>query len=556
MKNIVKHTSHLLLQALFWTVVIYFGMPRFSLDFPGMIEASVLSALIAAPFFWTKVNWQEKRPLWNWIPVGVASVLTLVVLVGNVCSSGMAKADAYRALITVTTEKFSGGFDIVDPTRARVVTEQMAQRVASVKLGEHQGLSSRATIGAMDEQKVGDSIFWVAPLEHISNTKAWQNVTTSGYVMVSSSNEHDVRLVEKNADGTPIKMAFTLSAVFGRNVERLVYNAFPDVGAEDFTFEIDDAGKPYIVATLYENKVVWGGADPIGVAVVDVQTGAVERFGLDKIPAWIDRVVPSDIAHDQLVAWGDYVDGWVNSWLSGNDIVHPSDEATLVYGKDGRTYWYFDARGNKSTNGSGATGHFLVDSRTKKAVLYSVPGSAHEVAARSIEGAVQQMRYHCGRVLPYMAHGELVYMGPLLDASNLRKGIGIALYADPSVVGTGETVDEALRALKKHMSQRGHELAPSSRAELAKAAGKVRSANWDGGVLYITLDKGDGTLPDRGYAVPADANPEVRFTAVGDSVSIGFELTPEPVADVVTFDNVGLSFGAKPTRVAASAETK
>jgi hypothetical protein len=479
-------------------------------------------------------------------------VLTLVI--GGIRSTGMRNAAAYRALISVSTEKFSGGFDIVDPTRARVVTEEMAKRVASVKLGEHQGLSSRVTIGAMDEQKVGDSIFWVAPLEHLGNIKAYQNGTTTGYVMVSSSNEHDVRLVEKNADGTPIKMAFTMSAVFGRNVERLVYNAFSDVGAEDFTFEIDDAGKPYVVATLYENKVVWGGADPIGVAVVDVQTGSVERFGLDKIPAWIDRVVPADIAHDQLVAWGDYIHGWKNSWLSGEDIIHPSDEATLVYGKDGRTYWYFDARGNKSTNGSGATGHFLVDSRNKKAVLYSVPGSTHEVAADSIKGAVQQMRYKCGRVLPYMAHGELVYMGPLLDDGNLRKGIGIALYADPSVVGTGETVDEALRALKKRMSQRGHELAPSSHAELAKAAGKVRSANWVGDVLYITLDKGDATLPDRGYAIPSDVNPEVRFTAVGDNVSIGFELTPEPVSDAVTFDNVGLAFGAKPTRVATSAK--
>jgi hypothetical protein len=45
---------------------------------------------------------------------------------------------------------------------------------------------------------------------------------TAGYVMVSATNERDVKLVQTN-DGKPIKIKYQPEAYFQSNIERLVY---------------------------------------------------------------------------------------------------------------------------------------------------------------------------------------------------------------------------------------------------------------------------------------------------------------------------------------------
>jgi hypothetical protein len=65
------------------------------------------------------------------------------------------------------------------------------------------------------------------------------NQRTAGYVMVSATNERDVKLVQ-TSDGKPIRLNTNLKPIFS-NIERHLYaSGYAFVGLADFSFEIDD----------------------------------------------------------------------------------------------------------------------------------------------------------------------------------------------------------------------------------------------------------------------------------------------------------------------------
>jgi nicotinamide riboside transporter PnuC len=67
--------------------------------------------------------------------------------------------------------------------------------------------------------KVNNDLYWVAPLLHSGFFKWINNQEgTAGYVMVSATNERDVKLVQ-NIEGKSIKIKYP-QAYFQSNLER------------------------------------------------------------------------------------------------------------------------------------------------------------------------------------------------------------------------------------------------------------------------------------------------------------------------------------------------
>jgi hypothetical protein len=62
--------------------------------------------------------------------------------------------------------------------------------------------------------KVNNNLYWVAPLLHSGFFKWFNNQEgTAGYVMVSATNERDVRLVQ-NVAGKAIKIKYQQALIF------------------------------------------------------------------------------------------------------------------------------------------------------------------------------------------------------------------------------------------------------------------------------------------------------------------------------------------------------
>jgi hypothetical protein len=117
--------------------------------------------------------------------------------------------------------------------------------------------------------------------------------------MVSATNPRDVSYVESY----PVK--YQGNAYFFDNLQRHTrFSKGLFTGLTDYSFEIDDEGRPYWVVTTYKNLVGFGLPEADGVIIVDAGTGESTRYGIGNVPEWVDRVQPADFVMTQIANKG------------------------------------------------------------------------------------------------------------------------------------------------------------------------------------------------------------------------------------------------------------
>jgi hypothetical protein len=211
----------------------------------------------------------------------------------------------------------------------RVVDEDLAYLLGEKVLGSQQALGSQVQLGDFCIQKVNNKLYWVAPLLHSGFFKWLNNKEgTAGYVMVSATNERDVKLVE-NIEGKNIKIKYQQGAYFQSDIQRhLYFNGYHNIGLTDFSFEINDQGKPFWVVTKYAKKIGFSGNDATGVILLDAQSGEIKEHSIANTPKWVDRIQPIDFIEKQLNDWGEYVNGYWN--FSNSNKLKITEGLTLV----------------------------------------------------------------------------------------------------------------------------------------------------------------------------------------------------------------------------------
>ncbi|MGL6106901.1 hypothetical protein [Romboutsia sp.] len=457
-----------------------------------------------------------------------------------VVSSPILHAKAYRNLIgEVKESEFAKDVSPVSVNDIRLVDEDMAMKLGDKKLGEDPALGSVAKLGKFHIQNVDGQLYWVAPLVHRDVIKWITNTDgTTGYVMVSASNPQDVRLVQE-IDGKPVKIIYQPEAYLLQDLHRHAYlQGIVADGMTEFSLEINDAGRPYWVISLYENKIGYSGANVTGVATVDAQTGETKKYSIENAPKWIDRMQPESIIVDQISDWGLYVKGFLNSVISEEGVLVPTEGTSLVYGSDGKAYWY---TGITSSGGDESTiGFMLVDTRTKEAKLYKQPGATETAAMTSAEGKVQEKNYQATFPVMYNIFGKPTYVSSLKDKAGLVKMVAFVSVEDFSVLGLGETKEEALRSYRDALSSKGNDVKFENDNTVDKIEGTVTRINPDvnGGntFYYLTIDSKQEII----FNATSKVSKELTITAPGDKIKISFEKGEKDIVDIIEFDNLNI----------------
>ena len=469
---------------------------------------------------------------------GASSALIVYVLVVPfITSTPLFHAESYRNLIGEVTESdFSADVSPVSVDDIRIVDQQTAMRLGDKKLGEVPGLGSIAKLGTFHIQSIEDSLYWVAPIVHRDTIKWLTNMNgTSGYIKVSATDPQDVTFVQE-LNNEPISIVYQPDAYLHQDLARHLYmNGLVNIGLTDFTFEVDDTGKPYWIVTLYEHKVGYSGKDAIGVATVDPATGAIERYNLENAPEWIDRIQPEYFIESQIKNWGMYVGGFFNSMIAEEGVLVPTPGTSLVYGEDGKSYWY---TGITSSGADDATiGFILVDTRTKEAKLYKQPGATELAAMTSAEGKVQEKGYTATSPVMYNIANTPTYVISLKDKAGLIKMIAFVSVEDYSLLGLGETKKEALNNYRDALRSNGNNVNLGNSQEEETTTGKVTRINQEvlGDVTYyyFTID----SLANKIFTATSSISAELPLTLVNDSVTISYEDFGEATIDILNFDN-------------------
>lgn len=529
-------------------LLFYTALPVINYGFTGfailLIFLLVLGSFLTANAETKNNKLSLKFNKGNKIAFIVAFFLLLyVTILPLLTSAPIFHNQAYREMIgkVKVGNDMSNHIAPIAINKVRVVDEQLAYLLGEKILGSDPALGSKSELGEFFIQKVGDELYWVAPLLHSGFFK-WLNNTegTEGYVMVSATNERDVKLVQ-TLNGKDLKIKYQPEAFFGSQIERHAYfNGYATTGLADFNFEIDNDGKPYWVATKYSRKVGFAGDDATGVVLIDAQNGEIKEYSVADAPKWVDRIQPISFVIEQMNDWGEYVHGYWN-WAN-TDKLMITEDLTLVYGENGRSYWYtgVSSVGKEESN----VGFVLVDTRTKETTMYNQSGATEYAAQRSAEGKVQEKGYHASLPVPYTINGIPTYVMTLKDEGGLVKMYAMVAIGDYTIVGVGNTMRETLMSFKNVYNMAGNRINPDdkdTRTNLKTVVTRIQSDIKNGNSFYYFTVNGNPKI----FIGSSQLSNELPVTVVGDSINISFDTDAEEIIDVSTFDNLKLGVKKK-----------
>ena len=350
-------------------------------------------------------------------------------------------------------------------------------------------------------------------------------------------NPQDVRLIQQ-VNNKPVYLKIQTNGFVMDYLPRYLYfHGIVNAGMADYSFEVDDDLNPYWVVTLYKNKVGYSGPDATGVVLVNAQTGEIQKYSMNDVPAWVDRIQPESFIYRQIAGWGEYINGYWNSLLAKTGTLKPTgDQMHLIYGNDDKVYWYTGI--TSSGKDESSVGFLLVNSRTKDAKWYKVAGATESAAKKSAEGQVQEKSYRAGYPILYNIHGVPTYIAPLKDKEGLLKLVSFISVENYNLVGVGPDIESALRAYQLNLISKGNVFVPGNEIKPVRLQAKVTrfSQVVKGGesYFYFTLE-GDPRI----FVGTINNSPKLSLARPDDIVAVTFNESKEAEISISQFDILG-----------------
>lgn len=461
-------------------------------------------------------------------------VLLAVPTIGQIYASPIFHAYEYRALIGEVQEKsYADNVADVAVTKLPVVDQALAEKLGDKVLGNDLGLGSQFTVGEYYLIDYAGELAWVAPLEPIDFFKWLQNMEGApGYIRVSATDQNDVALVQ-SLNGEPIKLKYTQDSYLLNNLRRHVYlSGFMQYGLTDYSFEIDDAGRPYWVISEYQKEIGYFGGDNVSrVVIVDAQTGETNAYTPDQAPAWATRIYPKSMTYNQINDWGLYKNGFINTLFGRREMLQVTDGGSYMF-IDGENYFY---TGLTSVGRDGSTvGFMLVNTRTKESTFYKVSGATETTAMRSAEGLVQDLGYRATFPILVNVQGKPTYFLTLKDNEGLVKRYAYVSVENYNNVGVGNTINEAQRDYVRQLTQDNQVVIPSDQLETTTGiVDRIETVIVEGqSVTYVKIAD-DKTL----FMIDPQMQPYAPLTKIGDTVEMKYVETDASEVAVKEFTN-------------------
>ena len=465
----------------------------------------------------------------------LGSLMIAYVLVFGLLSSEMLNASKFREQIEIEEVEFSKDFTSIGLNRIPVVDKETAQQLGDKQIGTIQGLGSQYyvdpeyTLVSSNEQ-----IFRVSPLQYREFFKWLQNRNDGipGFVQVNVTNPTDVKLITLNEG-----MIYSPSAFFSQDLQRHVRFKYRTKILSDYSFEIDDSGKPFWVISVIEPEIsVFGGLNAKGAIIVDPIDGDTQYYDIADVPDWVDRVQPTEIAWSQIDNWGYYINGFINTLFNQKDMLQTTDGYNYV-SIDGQTH-VFSGLTSVGSDRS-IVGFALINLRNREATFYRVGGADEYSAMSSAEGQVQDLGYRSTFPVLLNVSSVPTYFVSLKDQEGLVKMYSFVAVSNYAAVGVGVSVAEAQREYMAKLKEVGMIVDDQETYKtLNMTVASVHTAIVNGSTTYyLTFDE-----DIRLFVIPLSVSLEVVFASEGDQVQLSFFETDGNIIVVDEFDHLSIDY--------------
>ena len=441
-------------------------------------------------------------------------VLAVVVLsfVASIIGAEVFNAKNYNRLIEMSDGDFTKDISELNQDQIPVVDKDTASRLGQRKLGEMSDLVSQFVIEEDYTQiNYKGKPVRVTPLAYGDIIK-WFNNSKNGipaYLMVDMTTQETTLVRLK--DG----IKYAPSEYLMRDLNRALRFKYPTKIFGNISFEIDDDGTPFWVASTVGYKIgYWSGEDINGAVLLNAVTGESEFYKVDEIPTWVDQIYDADMILTQLNYNGKYRSGFFNSIFSQRGVLQATDGYNYLAINDD-VYLYTGM--TSVTSDESNVGFVLTNLRTKDTKFYSIPGAEEYSAMSSAEGQVQHLNYKSTFPLLLNVSNRPTYFMSLKDGAGLVKMYAFVDVNQYQIVGTGNSVDSAR---EDYISKLKAENVPDApKDEITTVSGvieKINSAVVDGNTIFFVKLQNNQTI----YSLPITLSDELVFADKGQTVEL------------------------------------
>lgn len=460
---------------------------------------------------------EERRTVFKNVGKPVKAVLIVFVciaafyLIATVIGAEIFNASRYVKLIEPKDGDFIEDVSEINMSQIPVVDRDTASRLGQRKLGEMSDLVSQFEI-----QEIYTQINYkgrpvrVTPLIYGDIIK-WFNNQSEGipaYITVDMTTQETQLIRLENG------IKYSTGEYFMRNLDRYLRFKYPTKIFDNISFEINDDGTPYWVASTVKYRIgIWSGRDIGGAVLVNAVTGECKYYDLEDIPTWVDQVFDSDMIIKQLTYNGKYRSGFFNSIFGQKGVLKPTDGYNYLAINDD-VYLYTGMTSVMSDQSN--VGFVLVNLRTKETKFYTIPGAEEYSAMSSAEGQVQHLKYKATFPLLLNISDRPTYFISLKDAAGLVKMYAFVDVEQYQIVGTGETVEAARSDYITKLQDENVEVNDSAETKISGIIESIASAVVSGNTnYYLRLAESDKV-----YTIPITLSDRLPFAKAGDNVEL------------------------------------
>lgn len=272
---------------------------------------------------------------------------------------------------------------------------------------------------------------------------------------------------------------YATSAYFGKDASRQIYRHVPEwleLGSPQL--EIDDAGNPYWVQTIYKPEFFSYRVNysELHVAVLDAKTGDVKTYSVDNMPKFIDEGITTETANKMNWDFGKYKYGYWN-W-SKTGVMKPTgngveDGVTSVFNRDGSISYFTDFTTDK-TGSDSALGYSMINARTGKLTFYHANNIMDSDGAKNNANQdYKAQQWKAYMPILYNVNSHPTWVMTILDSTHAIRGYYYLDVSDQSVYGTGPTPTSALDAFRQALVNNGSVAGNTNSAKTKAVKGTV-----------------------------------------------------------------------------------
>lgn len=464
----------------------------------------------------------------------ICSVVIIIALgfVMNIIGAQIFNAGKYNKLLELKNGDFTTDVAELKMNQIPVVDRDSSQTLGKRKLGEISDFVSQFEIADNYTQiNYKDEPCRVTPLTYGDPIK-WFNNQSDGipaYIIVNMTTQKAETVRLKSG------MKYSESEYFMRNIDRYLRFKYPTKIFDDVSFEIDESGTPYWVASTVKYRIgFWSGRDIGGAVLVNAITGESKYYDLNDIPTWVDQVYSADMIIDQLEYNGEYRNGYWNSIFGQKGVLQPTEGYNYLAIND--DVWLYTGMTSVVSDESNV-GFVLVNLRTKESKYYKVPGAKEYSAMNSAEGAVQEKKYEATFPLLLNVSDRPTYFMSLKDDAGLVKMYAFVDVQAYQVLGTGTNVDSARENYIANLKRENIEVKDSEEEKddsitLTARVVAVNSAVVNGNTKYYIKLTSESFSDIRTFVIDISVSDDLPFIKADDKVILTYG-TDENGAEVV-----------------------